>query len=271
MMRTIPPSRMTSSLVIAAGLLLAPARLDCHDWRAKPQLRSEVRKLQPLEWARLLSEFCEETPKRAAGTGLTCKVRMSGPALEGLTGSEFRPEGVMYGRFLSPTSEDAIVSGSSAETHPLRWGGTLLLTRKDGRWIPLSYNSGVITHSCAKLGLPRGRDVLLCEDEDGGMGHRLHFLYLIDFANPQALQEARLVTADSVTGSCVDRRQRIERVDWHPENRVLSVTLATPVWMRDADNPCAVDPGPAPRPPETQVFHFKATAAGFLDTHQAWP
>ena len=259
--------RRSTLLAVASALLFAPARLDCHEWRVKPQLRSHVQKFQQSDGGWLLSELCEEiTTTSVTDAGMTCKLRSSSRFTD-MHGYEFYPEGVLFGRCLSPTSEDAVVSGLSAETNPARWGGTLLLTRRDGRWIPLSYKSRVITHSCEKLGLPNGRDVLLCKDEDGGMGHWLHFLYLIDFTNPKESREIRLVTADSVgwlPDSCVVRRQNIEKVDWQPESLMLVVTLATPVWKREAENPCAVDPGPAPRSPLIQKLRFKFAETGFV-------
>ena len=60
-----------------------------------------------------------------------------GPAFSDIVDPEFHPEGVIYGHFLSATSEDAVVSGWSAETNPYLWNSTLLLTKGSGTWKPL--------------------------------------------------------------------------------------------------------------------------------------
>ena len=75
---------------------------------------------------------------------------------------------VLYGHFLGPSSDDAALSGWGGETHPDSWGGTLLLTKKSGEWVPVWYKHAIITRYCRKIEAPTGRDVLLCEEVDGG-------------------------------------------------------------------------------------------------------
>jgi len=38
-------------------------------------------------------------------------------------------DGFMLGHFIGPNTDDAVVSGSRSETHPYRWGATLLFPR----------------------------------------------------------------------------------------------------------------------------------------------
>lgn len=79
-------------------------------------------------------------------------------------------DGVIFGHFLSSTSEDAAVNCFACETHPALWGGTLLLTKESGEWKPLWYKAGVITRHCRRVTLATGRQILFCEETDGGMG-----------------------------------------------------------------------------------------------------
>lgn len=94
-------------------------------------------------------------------------------------------DGVIFGHFLSPASDDAAVNCFACENHPDLWGGTLLLTKRQGKWQPVWYKAGVITRHCRRISLTTGRQILFCEGTDGGMGHNLHFLYTVDFANPK--------------------------------------------------------------------------------------
>jgi len=41
-----------------------------------------------------------------------------------------------------------------------------------------------VVDSCEKVALPDHREILLCEYEDGGMGHAFHYLYTVDFEHP---------------------------------------------------------------------------------------
>ena len=45
-------------------------------------------------------------------------------------------DGVLFGHFLSATSEDAVVNCLGCEGHPALFGGTLLLTKEAGEWKP---------------------------------------------------------------------------------------------------------------------------------------
>lgn len=239
-------------------------KLDCHDWRHfTPRVQSQVKRLQRAEAQTLLAEFCESSLKLTE-FGLTCSTRQLGVAFNRIVDNGFQPEGVIYGHFRAPNSEDAAVSGWSGETHPKHWGGTLLLTMRDGKWTPLSYKSAVITHSCHKAGLPSGRDILLCEDEDGGMGHALHYLYSVDLAKPLDIREANLVFADSSRDNCTVRRQEIQRVTWAQSARRLRVTVRTVQHRRDSSSDvCVGDPELAKRPSLTSTFTFELINSGF--------
>lgn len=122
---------------------------------------------------------------------------------------------VIYGHLLSPSSNDAALSGWGGETHPAFWGGTLLLTSEGGEWRPVWYKSAVITRSCRKIKESTGRDILLCEEEDGGMGHSYHILYTLDFTRPESPWDAAVFVADSYLLMCRDQqRQSFDQIQF---------------------------------------------------------
>ena len=180
---------------------------------------------------RLLHGHCEHVE----GIGLTCSTRKLGRAFSDIVDAEFHREGVIYGHFLSANSEDAVVSGWSAETHPYLWNGTLLLTKSKGTWKPLWYKSAVLTRSCGKAAMPSGREVLFCEAEDAGMGHVFHYVFWVDLTAPVIWQKSLLTVADSYTSSCVIRRQDVQRVTWDDSTRLLLIGFV----LRSGDVPLA--------------------------------
>ena len=157
-------------LALAVAQLALSEPLNPREWRYHaPTLSTQTRALESKEAGGILAGICQ-TPLRAAhGVDLTCTTRRLGPAFADIIDQTFHPKGVIFGHFLGPESDDAAVSGSSSESHPDRWGGTLLLSRHDGVWVPVWYRSALILDSCEKVTLPNRREVLLCEDEDAGM------------------------------------------------------------------------------------------------------
>ena len=125
----------------------------------------------------------------------------------------WRADGVLFGHFLSASSEDAIVSGSGVETHPYLWGGTLLLTKTRGVWKPVWYKMGVITRHCRRTPLADGRQMLFCEDTDSGMGHAFHMLFAVDLLRPKYAWESVVLTADTFDSQMLGAQtQFIDRV-----------------------------------------------------------
>jgi hypothetical protein len=166
----------------------------------------------------------------------------------------------VFGHFLGPESDDAAVSGSSAESHPERWGGTLLLSKRGGVWVPVWYRSALIIDSCEKVTLPSRREMLLCEDEDGGMGHALHYLYTVDFEHPVDLQKSLLAKADSFKDDCVDQKQLLKGFRWESDRREFSVEVDTTEWQRLSTEPyCANYPN---RRPASLRLTFSVTPEG---------
>jgi len=123
-------------------------------------------------------------------------------------------DGVIFGHFLSPTSEDAAVDCFACDGHAELNGGTLLLTKKSGEWEPVWYKAGVITRHCRRVSLLTGRQSLFREETDGGMGHTIHGLYTVDFTNPKFAWQSVVLMADSYSDGMLGfvRKQSIDRV-----------------------------------------------------------
>lgn len=237
----------------------------CRDWRRiRPTIESEVIPISLADGERLLSAFCEDRLHFDPGIGLTCSARKSlGQSFTDLTYNAFHPKGVIYGHFVTPQSEDAAVSGWSAEGHPALWGGTLLLTKRNGAWHPVWYKSSAITRSCRKLPTRTGREILLCEEEDAGMGAQVHYLYSLDLTKPVDLRDALLVTAQSFDDGCTVHKQVIQHVAWIPEGRRLAVTLATPEWRYISAAECAGNWRRKKRPASVSIIDFELANSRF--------
>lgn len=89
-----------------------------------------------------------------------------------------RADAVYHGHFLSPASEDAVLSESGCETHQELFGGAVLLTKRSRLWKMVWYKPGVLTEKCRKVALRDRREILVC------IGQNL--LYTEDLLNPNA-------------------------------------------------------------------------------------
>lgn len=92
---------------------------------------------------------------------------------------------VTLGHFLSAISDDAVLLMSGCEPHSENFGGTLLLTRKSGRWSVLWYKGGVETAKCHKIALHDGREILVCIGTYGAQGSIWTDLYVEDLLDPK--------------------------------------------------------------------------------------
>jgi hypothetical protein len=106
-------------------------------------------------------------------------------------------DSILFGHFLSGTSEDVVIGCSGCEGHPNLFGGTLLLTKKLGEWTPVWYKPGVIVRHCRRVPLASGRQILFCEETDGGMGHSVHGLYTLDLTKPQFAWHSVVLMTDT--------------------------------------------------------------------------
>jgi hypothetical protein len=231
------------SLTLAAG-----GSLSGSDWRHfSPILSSQVKTLESNEANNILANFCQSPIHDVRGIGPTCSTRKLGQGFSDITDYTFHPKGIIYGHFLGPESSDAAVSGWSAETHPYLWGGTLLLSRRGSSWLPVEYRSRVITDSCGRIALQDRREILLCETEDSGMGHALHYVYTVDFAHPADLEHSLLAKADSFKDDCIEQVQNFKVIRWSEDHSELSVEVDTTSWKRISGVPhCANYPSTWP-------------------------
>jgi hypothetical protein len=185
--------------------------------RVQPRLKSEVKSLTPAQAKELLTNSCIGEIRQGNYRG-PVSFQCDNP----VKGEEwFMAEGVIFGHFLSPTSEDALVSGTSGETHPQFAGGTLLLTKKNNKWHRVWQKSSVISRHCIRLQLKTGRDILLCEEEDGGMGHTYHLLYSLDATSPKNPFKQPLIVADSFTTDMCQTRQTQSIVQIDSRKQIL--------------------------------------------------
>ena len=227
-----------SLLVFVVGAHLAAARpVKVAEWRYySPSLHSQTQKLERADADLLLASVCLGQV-RVEPSGLTCATRRLGPKFE-ITDRALHLEAVILGHFLGPDSDEAVVAASSAEGHAGRWGGTLLLHKEGSAWTPIWYRGGLITENCEKIALPDHREVLLCEDEDSGMGHALHDLYAVDLERPSDLPQGLLVRADSFTDQCGTQKQSLGQVEWSPDRLAFSIDVETPVWESSREPYC---------------------------------
>jgi hypothetical protein len=180
--------------------------------RIKPKLKSEVEALNDTLGKELLKSDCQGDVRRD-DVGPKVSFRC-GDSVSTDGSGRFYAQGVIFGNFLSPKSQDALVSGWAGETHPSFWGGTLLLTKRQNSWVRVWYKSGIISRHCSKVQLKTGREILLCEEEEGGMGHTYHLLYSLDALAPTTPFERPLVVADSYNDMCVVvQSQSIEQIE----------------------------------------------------------
>lgn len=250
---------------LVVGFLLVPfatiEALNLGEWRYySPILSTQTRALAPEEADGLLTGFCESPVRAVQGVGPACTTRRLDQRFSDIVDRTFHPKGVIFGHFLGAESDDAAVSGWSAETHPYRWGGTLLLSRRGAGWVPIWYRSALIIDSCERVALPDRRDLLLCEDEDSGMGHALYYLYAVDFEHPSDLEHSLLAKADSFKDDCVSQKQLPKGLRWRADRQEFSVEIDTTEWSRLSTEPyCA---NYAQRRPDSLFLAFAVTPEG---------
>ena len=118
------------------------------------------------------------------GEHVECKVVC--PEGSGFSGEDYEWDlrRVLRGHFLSPTSDDTVLSMGGCESHALNFGGTILLTRRAGKWMRLWYKGEIPTGECHRVKLESGREILICYGSYGGQGNVWTDLYFEDLLMP---------------------------------------------------------------------------------------
>jgi len=127
--------------------------------------------------------------------------------------------GVTRGHFLSPHSDDAALAMTGCEGGYNRYGGTILLTRRSGKWNMLWYRGGVQTQQCHRGKIPGGREMLICLGGIGGQGNVWMDLDLVDFLSPS-------ITLNSPTdGSFFNSFDNSSTCGWNPQDEAKPVHI----------------------------------------------
>jgi hypothetical protein len=202
---------------------------------------------------------------------------------------------VTRGHFLSPKSDDVVLSIGGCEAHDTNFGGSILLTRRSGHWTMLWYKAGVHTGQCHKVPLADGREILACTGEDGSQGFYLRTLYVEDLLKPslslRAAGKGGFFTAWDDTTTCLFwiresepdpshiTRSYIERVEFGPPQKngpptiSITATVGKKVLTPEELHACTeskfskiLDPGLIFFPP-MKTYHLEF----FFDGHTYKP
>ena len=167
--------------------------------------------------------------------------------------SEWTLAGVTRGHFLSPRSDDAVLSMVGCEPHSYNFGGTILFTRRSGKWTKLWYKGGVPTENCHRGKLQSGREILICLGESGGQELLSTDLYIEDLLTPKgalmADDGAKFFSIDDSIATCgydfeheskpfPIKRGYIERVSF--QNATDGTLLGLSVFARQGERTLTV-------------------------------
>lgn len=154
--------------------------------------------------AELLQAVCPGKVELGEKFACECPAQ-SGLRIDGFSWSLMR---VTRGHFLSPASDDAVLSMEGCEPHSENFGGTILLTQDFRGWNMLWYKAGVEASQCHKVQQRDGREILVCIGDSGGQGNVGTDLYVEDLLHPTAALmaegEAPFFSAVDNTGTCGD-------------------------------------------------------------------
>jgi hypothetical protein len=124
------------------------------------------------------------------------------------------------GHFVSPKSEDMLISGSGCEDHADDFGGSVLLARNALSWRRVRYVAGMIADQCRKLNASDGRDRLICRSDHDGQGVHDPSLFVLDPGAPLESGQTGFIGVEDTTWTCGDfqngiiRSGMIERVEF---------------------------------------------------------
>jgi hypothetical protein len=153
------------------GVFLALACFGQEAWETQKWIPSDAARLSPAGTLSLLRQICKDHAYEAG-----CDICPEGMA----GGAAWELRAIFLGHFLSPSSQDALVSGFGCESHADGVGGSFLFTRKGSSWSKVRYVAGMLAWDCKKLVGSDARDRLVCGAVDGGQGELSSSLYLLD-------------------------------------------------------------------------------------------
>ncbi len=174
-------------------------------WTVTTWIRSDALKPAGAELSKLLRGICPGDANASA-----CQVCPRSP------GGRWEVSAVYLGHFLSPASEDALVSTMGCESHADDFGGSHLLSKAGSSWREIRYVAGMIAGDCRKLSGADGRDRLVCGNEDAWQGHSFLTLYILDPAHDGPA--GGFFSLEDTTGAAEPevRSASIDRVDFLP-------------------------------------------------------
>jgi hypothetical protein len=141
-------------------------------WEHEKWIPSDAARLSPSATERLLVQIC---PGESSESGCdVCPKDTNSPA------GKWEIKAVFSGHFVSPSSEDALVSGFGCESHGDDFGGSFLLTTQGLSWHKVRYVAGLIAFDCHKLTGSDGRDRLMCGQADSWQGDQFSSVCIHD-------------------------------------------------------------------------------------------
>jgi len=178
-------------------------------------------------------------------------------------------DSISRGHFLRPDSDDILVGTGGCEPHANNFGGSVLLTNKNGQLQKVWYQGGLISNHCRKVALRGGRDILLCEDTWSGQGEEDLNIYSVDLTAPEDKRMNTLLRASDTLRACYAggqmRRAYVERVelpdldnDGLPDLRVtVQLGFTAKITQRQFERFCAGPNPKGPPAPPTRPHHFE--------------
>jgi hypothetical protein len=111
---------------------------------------------------------------------------------------------ITFGHFVSPASEDVLISGFGCESHADGNSGSFLLTNDGSSWRKIRYLQGTNAFDCKKLTGSDNRDRLVCAADDMHQGVGDSYLYLLDPGRDPAALDPLDDTSRGVSFFAVD-------------------------------------------------------------------
>lgn len=134
-------------------------------------------------------------------TGSRCSVC---PAEMPQSAETWELRAIIFGHFIAPRSNDALVSGFGCEPHVKLTSGAYLFTKQGAAWRKVRYTAGEEADDCKKITGADGRDRLICEAAGMHQGAADEFVYWIESGDGQQDDPLHLFfTITDSRGSCV--------------------------------------------------------------------